>query len=76
MSDETPRRTPYVLGVAGSVAVGKSTLARILQALLARWTGDARWANLRPPLRRLAAAATARLADEVAALPGYRRPAA
>lgn len=32
-----PRRTPYVIGVAGSVAVGKSTLARILQALLARW---------------------------------------
>lgn len=32
-----PRRAPYVIGVAGSVAVGKSTLARILQALLARW---------------------------------------
>ena len=29
--------TPYVIGVAGSVAVGKSTLARILQALLSRW---------------------------------------
>jgi type I pantothenate kinase len=29
--------TPYVIGVAGSVAVGKSTLARILQALLGRW---------------------------------------
>ena len=28
---------PYVIGVAGSVAVGKSTTARILQALLARW---------------------------------------
>ena len=28
---------PYVIGVAGSVAVGKSTFARILQALLARW---------------------------------------
>ncbi|MBK7599592.1 MAG: type I pantothenate kinase [Acidobacteria bacterium] len=28
---------PYVVGVAGSVAVGKSTTARILQALLARW---------------------------------------
>lgn len=28
---------PYVIGVAGSVAVGKSTIARILQALLARW---------------------------------------
>jgi type I pantothenate kinase len=28
---------PYVIAVAGSVAVGKSTIARILQALLARW---------------------------------------
>jgi type I pantothenate kinase len=32
-----PARTPYVLGIAGSVAVGKSTLARILRALLSRW---------------------------------------
>jgi type I pantothenate kinase len=32
-----PAPTPYVIGVAGSVAVGKSTFARILQALLARW---------------------------------------
>ena len=30
-------RVPYVIGVAGSVAVGKSTFARILQALLSRW---------------------------------------
>jgi type I pantothenate kinase len=30
-------KTPYVVGVAGSVAVGKSTTARVLQALLARW---------------------------------------
>lgn len=29
--------TPYVIGVAGSVAVGKSTTSRILQAMLARW---------------------------------------
>jgi type I pantothenate kinase len=34
-SDPTP--APYVVGVAGSVAVGKSTFARILRALLARW---------------------------------------
>lgn len=29
--------TPFVIGVAGSVAVGKSTTARVLKALLARW---------------------------------------
>lgn len=34
--------TPYVIGVAGSVAVGKSTFARILRALLARWTNHPR----------------------------------
>ena len=28
---------PYVVGIAGSVAVGKSTAARVLQALLSRW---------------------------------------
>lgn len=31
-----PGRTPFVIGVAGSVAVGKSTTARLLQELLAR----------------------------------------
>jgi type I pantothenate kinase len=30
-------KLPYIIGVAGSVAVGKSTTARVLQALLARW---------------------------------------
>jgi len=30
-------RAPYVIGVAGSVAVGKSTFARVLRALMARW---------------------------------------
>ena len=31
------QRTPFVIGVAGSVAVGKSTIARLLRALLSRW---------------------------------------
>jgi type I pantothenate kinase len=31
-------KVPYIVGVAGSVAVGKSTTARILKALLSRWT--------------------------------------
>ena len=30
-------KVPYIIGIAGSVAVGKSTTARILKALLARW---------------------------------------
>ena len=30
-------RAPYLVGLAGSVAVGKSTTARIMRALLARW---------------------------------------
>lgn len=31
------QRIPYVISIAGSVAVGKSTTARVLQALLSRW---------------------------------------
>jgi type I pantothenate kinase len=30
-------KMPFIIGVAGSVAVGKSTTARVLKALLARW---------------------------------------
>ncbi|WP_293770865.1 type I pantothenate kinase [uncultured Corynebacterium sp.] len=32
-----PTHVPYVIGIAGSVAVGKSTTARLLQVLLQRW---------------------------------------
>ncbi|MEO1543820.1 MAG: type I pantothenate kinase, partial [Pseudomonadota bacterium] len=30
-------KVPFIIGIAGSVAVGKSTTARVLKALLARW---------------------------------------
>jgi len=33
----TTQRTPFVIGIAGSVSVGKSTTARLLKLLLARW---------------------------------------
>ncbi|WP_136657958.1 type I pantothenate kinase [Nitratireductor sp. XY-223] len=33
-------KTPYIIGIAGSVAVGKSTTARILKELLTRWSGS------------------------------------
>lgn len=31
------QKVPYIIGIAGSVAVGKSTIARLLQILLSRW---------------------------------------
>lgn len=34
---ERAARTPFIIGIAGSVAVGKSTAARLLQELLSRW---------------------------------------
>lgn len=40
--DQSAPRAPFVIGVAGSVAVGKSTISRILQALLSRWSNHTR----------------------------------
>ncbi|WP_419818463.1 type I pantothenate kinase [Glaciibacter flavus] len=39
---ERSARTPFVIGIAGSVAVGKSTIARLLRELLARWDNTPR----------------------------------
>ncbi|MGW8481859.1 type I pantothenate kinase [Microbacterium sp. NPDC055903] len=40
--DEEDSTTPFVVGVAGSVAVGKSTIARLLRELMSRWPGTPR----------------------------------
>lgn len=37
LGNNNRQNIPYVIGIAGSVAVGKSTTARLLQALLSRW---------------------------------------
>ncbi len=39
---ERASRTPFIIGVAGSVAVGKSTVSRLLKELLSRWEGTPR----------------------------------
>ncbi|SIT87652.1 pantothenate kinase [Microbacterium sp. RU33B] len=39
---EPDTTTPFVVGVAGSVAVGKSTIARLLRELMSRWPGTPR----------------------------------
>lgn len=36
---ERATRVPYIIGIAGSVAVGKSTVSRLLKELLERWDG-------------------------------------
>jgi type I pantothenate kinase len=39
---ERAKRTPFIIGVAGSVAVGKSTVARLLKEMLSRWPSTPR----------------------------------
>ena len=36
---ERSAKVPFIIGIAGSVAVGKSTISRLLHELLARWEG-------------------------------------
>ncbi len=42
MGTPSPLKVPYIIGIAGSVAVGKSTFSRVLRACLARWPDHAR----------------------------------
>jgi type I pantothenate kinase len=42
MGSPMPQTVPYIVAVAGSVAVGKSTFSRVLQASLARWINHPR----------------------------------
>jgi type I pantothenate kinase len=39
---ERSAKTPFIIGIAGSVAVGKSTVARLLKELMSRWEGTPR----------------------------------
>lgn len=39
---ERTAKTPFIIGIAGSVAVGKSTVARLLKELMSRWEGTPR----------------------------------
>lgn len=42
MGAPAPEKVPYIIGIAGSVAVGKSTFSRVLRACLARWPDHSR----------------------------------
>ena len=42
MGTGEPARVPYIIGLGGSVAVGKSTFSRVLRASLARWADHPR----------------------------------
>jgi len=42
MGTSLATRVPYIVGIAGSVAVGKSTFSRVLRACLARWSDHPR----------------------------------
>ncbi len=40
--NQKPQKIPFIISIAGSVSVGKSTTARVLQALLSRWQDNTR----------------------------------
>ena len=42
LGQQGAKKVPFIIGVAGSVAVGKSTTARLLQSLLSRWSNSPR----------------------------------
>jgi type I pantothenate kinase len=42
LGENVPQKIPYILGIAGSVAVGKSTFSRVLRTSLARWPDHGR----------------------------------
>ncbi len=46
LSLDEATKTPFIIGIAGSVAVGKSTTARILRELLRRWPSSPRVAHV------------------------------